>query len=91
MNAPASSDALVLFGGEEMDAYQRLIGDAMRGDGLLFAREDAVEAAWRIVEPALDASAPPLEYAVGSWGPEAAAAMMADFGGWSTPSDGQVA
>ena len=46
-----------------MDAYERLIGDAMRGDGLLFAGEDAVEAAWRIVDPALRHPGPALEYA----------------------------
>jgi glucose-6-phosphate 1-dehydrogenase len=76
--------------GEGIDAYERLIGDAMRGDGMLFAREDAVEAAWRIVEPALHASGAPFEYAAGSWGPEAAGAMTAGAGGWFAPADGQA-
>jgi glucose-6-phosphate 1-dehydrogenase len=73
--------------GEGIDAYERLIGDAMRGDGMLFAGEDAVEAAWRVVEPALHAKGAPLEYAAGSWGPDAAAAMTAGVGGWFAPSD----
>jgi glucose-6-phosphate 1-dehydrogenase len=77
--------------GETMDAYERLIGDAMRGDGMLFAREDAVEAAWRVVEPALHEKSEPLEYAAGSWGPDAAAAMTAGLGGWFAPSEGQAA
>ena len=76
--------------GEGMDAYERLIGDALRGDGMLFAREDAVEAAWRVVEPALHASTKPLEYPARSWGPEAAAALTAGVGGWFEPSPGSV-
>ena len=57
--------------GDVMDAYERLIGDAMRGDATLFAREDTVEAAWRVVEPALERPRPVLPYAQGSWGPAA--------------------
>ena len=74
--------------GEAMDAYERLIGDAMRGDGLLFAREDAVEASWRIVEPVLRHPGPVLEYAEGSWGPSAADALIARAGGWHAPATG---
>ena len=74
--------------GGGMDAYERLIGDAMRGDGMLFAREDAVEAAWRVVEPALQVTTRPFEYEAGTWGPGAADAMIADLGGWHTPSGG---
>jgi glucose-6-phosphate 1-dehydrogenase len=66
---------------EGMDAYERLIGDAMRGDGMLFAREDAVEAAWRIVDPALGQKNDVLEYERGSWGPAAALAMPDREGG----------
>ena len=72
--------------GGGMDAYERLIGDAMRGDGMLFAREDGVEAAWRVVEPSLEMTTRPLEYDAGSWGPNAADAMIADAGGWHSPS-----
>jgi glucose-6-phosphate 1-dehydrogenase len=72
--------------GGGMDAYERLIGDAMRGDGMLFAREDAVEAAWRVVEPSLRTMLRPLEYEPGTWGPEAADVMIADAGGWHAQS-----
>jgi glucose-6-phosphate 1-dehydrogenase len=51
----------------EMDAYERLLGDAMRGDATLFAREDAVEAEWRIVAPILASTTPPYEYQAGTW------------------------
>ena len=71
--------------GPAMDAYERLIGDAMRGDGTLFAREDAVEAAWQVVEPALKAAAPVHEYDAGTWGPPEAAAITAASGGWRAP------
>jgi glucose-6-phosphate 1-dehydrogenase len=73
--------------GEEMDAYERLIGDAMRGDGMLFARQDAVEAAWRIVDPALRAAGPVAEYEPGSWGPAEAEAIV-NGTGWHVPSTG---
>ena len=59
-----------------MDAYERLIGDAMHGNGMLFARQDAVEAAWRIVEPALSVTGGVVEYERGSWGPDAAETML---------------
>jgi glucose-6-phosphate 1-dehydrogenase len=61
---------------EEMDAYERVLGDAMSGDATLFAREDYVEEAWRIVDPALKASTPVYEYASGTWGPAASAAVL---------------
>ncbi len=69
-----------------MDAYERLLGDAMQGDATLFARQDVVEAAWAIVQPVLDASAPPHEYTPGSWGPREADRLVDDVGGWNTPS-----
>jgi glucose-6-phosphate 1-dehydrogenase len=70
---------------DEMSAYERLLGDALEGDATLFAREDAVEAAWRIVDPALGDKAPVLEYPSESWGPEQADALAADLGGWNCP------
>jgi glucose-6-phosphate 1-dehydrogenase len=67
--------------------YERLLGDAMHGDTELFARQDTVEAEWRVVDPVLGDDATPLyEYEPGSWGPEEAAQMAAADGGWSDPS-----
>lgn len=66
----------------EMGAYERLIGDAMRGDQSLFARQDAVEAAWQVVNPVLKMKSPLHEYAPGTWGPAAANAMVENHGGW---------
>jgi glucose-6-phosphate 1-dehydrogenase len=71
--------------GDEMGAYERLLSDALRGDATLFAREDAVEAAWAVVEPILESAAPVVEYEPGSWGPAAADALTADIGGWDAP------
>ncbi len=71
-------------GPEEMDAYERLLGDAMSGDATLFAREDSVEEAWRIVEPVLGMVVPVHEYEPGTWGP-AEAARLAPPGGWNDP------
>ena len=65
--------------------YDRLLGDAMAGDALLFAREDEVEAAWRIVDPILRHPSPVHAYAPGCWGPKQADSMIARFGGWNTP------
>ena len=67
---------------EEMDAYERLLGDAMEGDPTLFARQDAVEVAWAIVDPILGSATPVYEYEPGSWGPAEAAALAAEVGGW---------
>jgi glucose-6-phosphate 1-dehydrogenase len=67
--------------------YERLLGDAMEGETELFAREDAVEAEWRVVDPVLGADATPLyEYDPGTWGPEEANQLVAADGGWSEPS-----
>jgi glucose-6-phosphate 1-dehydrogenase len=68
----------------EMDAYERVLGDAMAGDATLFAREDYVEEAWRIVDPVLKAGTPLHEYEPKTWGP-AEAASVAPPGGWSNP------
>jgi glucose-6-phosphate 1-dehydrogenase len=73
--------------GDDMDAYERLLGDAMNGDATLFARQDVVENAWAIVDPLISATASPLhEYTPGSWGPQEARRLVADVGGWNTPS-----
>ena len=71
--------------GDEMDAYERLLGDAMEGDPTLFARYDTVEAAWRIVEPVIHGPSDLWEYEPGSWGPPQAERLVADVGGWHTP------
>ena|SRR5438552_2209389 len=70
---------------EEMTAYERLLGDASRGDSSLFTREDVVEAAWRIVEPVLGDVAPPHEYEPRSWGPSEADRLFEGQGGWRNP------
>ena len=72
-------------GGDEMEAYERLIGDAMRGDLTLFARQDGVEAAWSAVQPILNSEQPIFEYEPGSWGPEEAHQLAEDVGGWHCP------
>lgn len=71
----------------DMDAYERLIGDAMHGDATLFARQDVVEAAWAIVDPVIAGGLRrPLEYAPGSWGPPDADRLVSDVGGWNLTS-----
>jgi glucose-6-phosphate 1-dehydrogenase len=72
--------------GDELDAYERLLGDAMEGDQTLFAREDAVEAAWAIVQPILERYPPIHPYEPGSWGPPEAASLAAEIGGWHRPA-----
>jgi len=67
----------------EMEAYERLLGDALDGDPTLFARQDAVEAAWKIVDPVLGNVVPVRGYEPGSWGPAEADALTADVGGWT--------
>jgi glucose-6-phosphate 1-dehydrogenase len=70
---------------DRMDAYERLIGDAMEGEQSLFARQDLVEAAWAIVDPVLPPRPTIQTYAPGSWGVAAADALAADVGGWRDP------
>jgi glucose-6-phosphate 1-dehydrogenase len=72
-------------GGDDMEPYERLLGDAMRGDPILFAREDAVEAAWSIVDPLIHDPGPLFEYEPGSWGPREADRLVAGLGGWHDP------
>ncbi|KLD62314.1 glucose-6-phosphate dehydrogenase [Dyella japonica] len=69
----------------ERSAYQRLLGDAMRGDGSQFTSDASVEAAWAVVDPVLEHAQPVHEYAPGSWGPAAANTLTADDGGWHDP------
>lgn len=68
----------------EMMPYERLLGDAMRGDQRLFAREDAIEAAWRVVDPILDNVTPVFQYEPGNWGPSEAERIMPPDG-WQNP------
>ena len=68
--------------GDEMEAYERLLTDAMEGDRVLFARQDGVEAAWAIVQPILGDVTPVHEYERGTWGPPEADALTAEVGGW---------
>ena len=70
----------------EMDAYERVLGDAITGDASLFAREDYVEEAWRIVDPVLQAGTPIYEYEPGSWGPHEVGQRVCPMGGWHNPS-----
>ena len=69
---------------KEMDAYERVLSDAMAGDATLFAREDYVEEAWRIVDPALKAETPVHEYAPKTWGPPEVERVTPP-GGWANP------
>jgi len=69
---------------DEMDAYERVLGAAMAGDSTLFAREDYVEEAWRIVDPVLNDAVPVFEYDQGTWGP-AEAERLVPPGGWINP------
>ena len=71
--------------GEEIDAYERVLGDAMAGDATLFAREDYVEEAWRIVDPVLEAGIPVGIYEPGTWGPKEVEGVT-PAGGWQNPS-----
>jgi glucose-6-phosphate 1-dehydrogenase len=71
---------------DEMDAYERVLGAAMAGDSTLFAREDYVEEAWRIVEPVLKKNTPVYPYAANTWGPEEVDRVTPP-GGWSNPGD----
>ena len=70
---------------DEMDAYERILADAMQGDSMLFAREDYVEEAWRIVDPVLKVGTPVYEYEPGSWGPKEVDSRVSPPGGWQNP------
>jgi len=66
--------------------YERLLSDAMAGNGGLFTREDAVEAAWVVVDPVIDIPCPVYPYKPGSWGPKQADALIANDGSWHNPT-----
>jgi glucose-6-phosphate 1-dehydrogenase len=72
---------------EEMAPYERLLGDAMRGDPSLFAREDSVEAAWSVLDPILGAATPVYEYEPNTWGPPEASRILAENDAWQNPQD----
>jgi glucose-6-phosphate 1-dehydrogenase len=71
---------------DEMDAYERVLGDAMAGEATLFARQDYVEEAWRIVDPILKKATPVYEYEPATWGPNEADQRVAPDGGWQNPA-----
>jgi len=71
--------------GDEMSAYERLLGDAMAGDGTLFAGQDGVEAAWAVVQPVLGLVTPVHDYQPGTWGPSEAEKLMVGICGCDSP------
>ena len=71
--------------GEAPQPYERLLGDALRGDSSLFTREDSVEETWRIVQPLLDTPPPVEPYKPGSWGPASADKLLAGHPSWRDP------
>ena len=71
---------------DEMEAYERVLGDAMAGDATLFARQDYVEEAWRVVDPVLKASTPVYVYEPQTWGPKEVDQSVLPAGGWDEPS-----
>lgn len=85
VSMPVELSAVKTAHGDEVEAYERLLGDAIQGDAILFVREDAVEAAWSIVEPILGNVTPVYEYEPGQWGPTEAKSLAADVGGWHDP------
>jgi len=74
----------------EMEAYERVLGDAMVGDATHFARQDYVEEAWRIVDPALRGDVPVYEYEKGAWGPNEVNKRVLPEGGWDNPTTPDV-
>jgi glucose-6-phosphate 1-dehydrogenase len=68
-----------------MKPYERLLGDALRGDPTLFVREDSVEAAWSVVDPALGSATPVHDYDPNTWGPTEADRIITEDGGWHDP------
>lgn len=69
---------------DEMSAYERLLGDALDGEAMLFARQDAVEASWNVVEPVLERRDPAYPYEPGTWGPQEADLLL-NGGLWHNP------
>ena len=92
VSMPVELSAVQLDLSAELMPYERLLTDAMRGDSLLFVRQDAVEAAWAIVDPILGTDKTPIHvYPRGSWGPPEADALAADIGGWHNPEPSRTA
>jgi glucose-6-phosphate 1-dehydrogenase len=87
VSIPTQLSAVEEHTADEVDAYERLLGDAMRGDAMLFVREDAVEAAWAIVDPILGDATTLHPYEPGSWGPQEADRLAVDVGGWHDPEE----
>jgi len=75
---------------DEMTPYERLLGDALNGDPMLFAREDQIEAQWKIVDPVLGDVSPLYEYERNTWGPAEAGSMIGDPDGWIDPKSAGV-
>jgi glucose-6-phosphate 1-dehydrogenase len=71
--------------GDHVGAYERLLTDAMRGDSLLFVREDAVDLSWMVVQHLLGDLTPVYLYELGTWGPKEVDSLAADIGGWHDP------
>ena len=71
---------------DDQDPYERLLSEAMEGSPILFAREDAVERAWEIVQPVLESNNPVFGYESGTWGPAEAAWLTKEIGGWHDPA-----
>jgi glucose-6-phosphate 1-dehydrogenase len=84
LSRPAEMMASEQKSAEEMDAYERVLGDAMDSDATLFAREDYVEEAWRIVDPLLKSQTPVYSYEPNSWGPKEVERVTPN-GGWYNP------
>ncbi len=70
---------------EQKDAYETVLTDAMAGDATVFARQDYVEEAWRIVDPYMSADTPVYQYDPQTWGPSEAAERLTPVGGWHYP------
>jgi glucose-6-phosphate 1-dehydrogenase len=76
---------------DEMGPYERLLGDAAKGEATLFAREDSVEESWRIVDPILGNSTPLFEYEPNTWGPPELERTLAPDGSWHNPKPEETA
>src|SRR3984893_808930 len=87
ISMPPQLSAVAAHTADEIEAYERLLGDAMHGDATLFVREDAVEAAWAIVDPILASSTNLHPYEPGSWGPREADRLATDVDGWHNPEE----
>jgi glucose-6-phosphate 1-dehydrogenase len=78
--------AFAQHSGSDMRPYDRLVGAALAGNHVLFARQEAVEAAWRVVDDVLDDPVPPISYRQGSWGPKEADRLLPDGDHWHDPA-----